>query len=310
MNNLSKTMVSVSVIIPTYNRESVLIDTLNDLLSLPYLADEIIVVDQTRQHQPETDEMLAHWHSAKRIKWFRLEQPSVTRAMNFGARHASGDVLLFLDDDIKPDSQLIRCHAAEYAEPDTSAVAGQVIQSWQTELPADHSSYINGCSDDPDAFLFNSSNKAKIKRFIGANVSFDRNKFLAAGGFDQNFKQVAYRFEAEFAARWIRLGESITYQPKASLAHLKAADGGTRAFGDHQRTLRPSHSVGHYYYMLTVAEQKHRWRRFFWSPLRACVSRFHLSHPWWIPMTFAAEISGMIWAIILRAKGQSLMEIS
>lgn len=301
---------SISVIIPTYNRESVLIDTLRDLLSLPYRADEIIVVDQTKQHQQQTEDMLAKWHSNQQINWLRLAQPSITRAMNHGAMQARSDVLLFLDDDIQPDSQLIANHAIEYAEPGASAVAGQVIQSWQSELPVEHPSFIDGRCDDPDAFMFNSANRMNVQRFMGGNVSFDRKKFLAAGGFDQNFKKVAYRFEAEFAARWIRLGESITYQPKASLKHLKAADGGTRTYGDHQRTLNPSHSVGNYYYMLTVAEQKHRWFRFIWSPFKSCISRFHLTHPWWMPVTFAAEISGMIWAIILRAKGQSLMEIN
>jgi glycosyltransferase involved in cell wall biosynthesis len=41
----------VSLIIPTYNRENALVNTIGDCLSQDFKDLEIIVIDQTKQHQ-------------------------------------------------------------------------------------------------------------------------------------------------------------------------------------------------------------------------------------------------------------------
>ena len=49
--------------------------------------------------------------------------------MNRGLREAKGDIVLFLDDDIIPDKNLVAAHRETHVEhPDTWAVVGQVIQ--------------------------------------------------------------------------------------------------------------------------------------------------------------------------------------
>ena len=298
----------VSIVIPSYNRENVLIDTLKYLLKLSHPALEILLVDQTKQHTKDVSAALQSLSTSNSIVWMRLPAPSITKAMNVGAMAAKGEIILFLDDDIMPCEKLILCHAKEYLNTDTHAVAGQVIQPWEKELATNHSSYRDAHSDDPDAFLFNSVNRENIRRFIGCNVSFRRDSWLGAGGFDENFIRVAYRFEAEFAERFTHHGFTIIYSPEASLHHLKEEKGGTRSYGDHRSTIRPSHSVGRYYYFLTVAKQKNRWWRFTTSPFTSCATKFHLTHPWWIPITLLAEFSGMFWAIAFWIKGPQLIQ--
>lgn len=300
---------SVTVAIPTYKREEVLLSTLRQLLALDYSAHEILVMDQTENHQKQTEKELASLDKKGLIRWCKLSEPSITKAMNFALIEATSEIVLFVDDDVDVTSPLIREHASEYLEENVKAVAGQVIQSWEHALDEDESAFIPGHENDPDCFMFNSAKRVFVKRFIGCNVSMRRDSALSVGGFDENFVKVAYRFEAEFADRFVGSANPIVFQPKASVRHLKVLEGGTRSYGDHLRTIRPSHSVGRYYYLLVALDVHQRIFKIVSSPISSVLTRFHLSHPWWIPLTFFAEIQGLLWALWLRLKGRRLLKI-
>ena len=87
----------VSLIIPTYNREELLIATLECTLRQDCTAYEIILVDQTAQHTPDTDKFLND--HTERIRLICQSPPSLTEARNEGIRQAKGDVIVFIDDD-------------------------------------------------------------------------------------------------------------------------------------------------------------------------------------------------------------------
>ena len=74
----------VSIIIPTYRRDQVLIDTVRDLLALDPPPAEILVLDQTPAHAPDVASVLREWNAAGHIRWLRLPEPSIPRAMNRG----------------------------------------------------------------------------------------------------------------------------------------------------------------------------------------------------------------------------------
>jgi hypothetical protein len=158
-----------------------------------------------------------------------------------------------------------------------------------------------------EAFRFNSTSPAWIEEFMGGNFSIARSRALALGGFDENFVGAAYRFEAEFAARFVRAFGKIHYEPSARLQHLAVASGGTRAHGHHLRTAKPGHSVGAFYYLLRVRPPG--WRMaMFNRPFRAVRTRHHLRRPWWIPLTFFAELRGLALALRLSRSGPRLLE--
>lgn len=302
-----KSLVSVSVVIPTYNREEVLIQTLDELLKLQHKALEILVVDQSERHGESVTERLSSMHDIGDIRWLKLATPSIPKAMNIGALKARGDIVLFVDDDILTRSELILEHAKAYLDSSVHSIAGQVIQSWEEELTPKDGSYLDNNTQDPDAFMFNSANPMPVRRFIGCNISFKRTDLLDIGGFDNNFAKVAYRYEAEAAERFASSGRTMLFEPKASIQHLKEESGGTRSYGNHLRSLNPAHTVGMYYYFLVIKNQHKRWTRFFSSPFASCVTRFHLKHPWYIPITFMSHVSGMAWAVLLKIQGQKLI---
>jgi len=305
----SMSLPKISVAIPTYGREEVLLNTLDQLLMLNHRACEILVIDQTTNHQSETAAALEKLAASGSIVWRRLNKPSIPKAMNYALMVARAEIVLFLDDDIELTSNLVFEHAKEYENPDVVCVAGRVVQPWEHELDVCERARVNARSSDPDAFRFNSERRSDVKRFIGANFSIRRQLALDVGGFDENFVKVAYRFEAEFANRVLRAGLHILFQPTASLIHLKANTGGTRNFGDHLRSIWPAHSVGRYYYLLMVSQAHHRVRRIVFGPLYAVHTRHHLARPWWIPVTLLSELSGVAWALWLFVRGPKYIDL-
>lgn len=288
----------ISIVIPTYRREEILLATLKYLCELKPTPDEIILVDQTRTHQGHVQDKLASIENNGDIRWIRLSVPSIPHAMNVGLQEAKNEIVLFLDDDIIPDKQLIEGHLRAQTEG-YSIVAGQVLQPGERPLSDEGSS----------AFKFCSGKRQLINKLMGGNFSIKRQLAMNLGGFDENFVHVAYRFEAEFADRAIAAGEKILFEPAASINHLKAAKGGTRSFGEHLKTIKSSHAVGAYYYLMISKLVQHRLFQIMIRPFRSVRTKYHLSHPWWIPITLMAEVMGLGWALFLRLRGPRYIEI-
>jgi GT2 family glycosyltransferase len=288
---------AVSIVVPTFGREQVLLDTVAALLELSPPALEVLVIDQTPAHVAETERHLEEWQAGGVVRWLRRAQPSIPGAMNDGLIAARGERVLFVDDDVVPATDLVMRHAEAAVCSGAAIVAGQVLQ------PGDLAEPLVG-----KAFRFSSSAGQSVTEVAGGNFSVDRAFALSIGGFDENFVEVAYRFEAEFCDRASAAGATIWFEPRASLRHLRAGSGGTRAYGDHLRTARPAHAVGEYYYWLTAVDRPDRRRRILTRPWRAIRTRHHLTRPWWIPVTLIAELRGFARARRLARAGRKLLD--
>jgi GT2 family glycosyltransferase len=283
----------ISIIISTYRRDKVLIETITHLLGLDPAPAEILVLDQTEKHQDAAEKTLESLQEEGAIKWVRIARPSIPRAMNVGLCRAKQSLALYLDDDIVPEPGLLEGHLWALERTGTALVAGRVIQPWQEG---------KDFSDD-GPFHFASRQARWVNEFMGCNFSVRREIALRLGGFDERFVRVAYSFEAEFAYRLMRAGHRIFYEPAACLHHLRVSGGGTRVFGDHLRSCSPNHAVGAYYFILRTWLGWQSVMHFFGRPLKAIATRHHLRQPWWIPVTLVAELIGMVWALVLAGQG-------
>ncbi|MCA9314988.1 MAG: glycosyltransferase [Planctomycetes bacterium] len=279
--------------IPTHGREVVLCNTIGALLALKPPPFEIVVVDQTPQHEPATQDALEGWAQGGHITWLRRQPPSIPLAMNEGLLASRGEIVLFVDDDVIPDPELVAAHARSWeaaAAAGVGLVAGRVVQPWDNEESAGSA-----------GFSFAQRAPAWVEHFMGGNFSVRRETALRLGGFDENFQGAAYRFEAEFADRLRRAGYKLCFEPAASLHHLHAGSGGTRAAGHHLRTWKPHHAVGDYYHLMR--SRPPGWvRQMVSRPLRSIRTRHHLRHPWWIVPTLVAETRGWWRAFRLRLR--------
>ena len=289
---------NLTVAIPSYGRNQVLVETIDALLTLDPPIVDLILVDQTPNHDAPTEAALTVWHQEGRLRWLRLQRPSITVAMNVALEQAVGERVLFLDDDIIPDPNLLKAHAMAGQRNPKALLAGRVIQPWHADGPE---------PEDKQPFTFNTLRPRDCLDFIGCNFSLPRNLALSLGGFDNNFVRVAYRYEAEFAFRWRQAGYPVRYEPAALIRHLKTERGGTRSYGEHLATIKPDHAVGRYYYRLCTQSPALALAGSFADLGRSLRTRHHLRQPWWIPVTLLAEIRGLLWALRLHSRGPALL---
>ena len=289
---------NLTVAIPSYGRNQVLVETIEALLCLDPPPHDLLLVDQTPNHDPATEAALRAWQQQGRLRWLRLLRPSITVAMNVALEQALGERVLFLDDDIIPDSHLLKAHVEAGHGTPKALLAGRVIQPWHTDGPE---------PEDKQPFTFNTLLPRECLDFIGCNFSVPRDLALSLGGFDDNFVRVAYRYEAEFAYRWRQAGYPLRYEPKALIRHLKTERGGTRSYGEHLVTIKPDHAVGRYYYRLRTQPFAPALAGSLADLGRSVRTRHHLRHPWWMPLTLLAELRGLFWALRLHSRGPALL---
>lgn len=214
----------ISVIVPTYNRDEPLIKTLESLFRQGYRDFEIIVVDQSDKKFSKKEEFLKK-HSAK-IRYFSFSPPNAAAARNFGAKKAKGEILLFLDDDVECESNLLKSHFKNYEDKKVGAVVGRIVTVGQKEEPERKNV---GRITKWGKFTGGWSSKIKQEIFdaITCNASWRKSVFEEIGGFDENFSG-PIREDSDLAIRTQKAGWKIIFEPEAQLTHLRAESGGFR----------------------------------------------------------------------------------
>jgi len=99
---------SLSIVIPTKNRNSDLLECVESIISQDVLPEEIVIVDQS--NSSGAGKLLKNILSRTSVKLNYLYNPeilSASHARNEGVKRCSGDVILFLDDDVILDRKCI-----------------------------------------------------------------------------------------------------------------------------------------------------------------------------------------------------------
>src|SRR5262245_21063805 len=112
--------VLITVAIPTYGRDQVLVDTIRHVLALVPPPAEVIVLDQSKTHLPEVVRTLSDWHRSAVIRWLHLPEPSIPHALNRGLIEATYEIVLFLDDDVIPEPGLLEAHACAHKQTNSN----------------------------------------------------------------------------------------------------------------------------------------------------------------------------------------------
>ena len=99
-------MIFFSIIIPTYNRSKLLIDTVNSVLTQNYPHFEVIIVDDGSTDN--TKEVVHNKYADEsRVRYFYKQNEERGAARNFGVKQTKGDYALFFDsDDFMHDNHL------------------------------------------------------------------------------------------------------------------------------------------------------------------------------------------------------------
>lgn len=223
----------VSLVIPTYNRELDLVKCLECALTQDYKILEIILVDQTKKHNDETEDFL-RTHSAQ-IKWLRPNFASVTKARNEGVRQSTGEIIVMIDDDTTFTNDFISQHVKAHEKYDI--VQGRVVE--EDSKINTHPTWVNRW------LKFSGGNNCLRDGFAnsitGCNFSFKRSLYDKIGPFDERFQGVAIHEDGDFGHRAWKAGYQIFYSSKAMLFHHKAMTGGVETGLERDYFFKPAY---------------------------------------------------------------------
>ena len=115
----------LSVIIPVYNEEDVIIDCLKSLSNQIYKDFEIIVVDDGSTDNSK--------FKSQNLKILTQNHKGPGAARNLGAKHAKGDILVFVDADMTFDSKFLQelIEPILYAKAKGTFSKNEYVSNWR-----------------------------------------------------------------------------------------------------------------------------------------------------------------------------------
>lgn len=202
----------VSVVIPTHNRRDLLLKVLAALnrQDHPCNSMEVIVVaDDCQDGSAEAVEGFAKEASYK-LKVCSHAARSAAISRNLGARLASGELLIFLDDDILAIPGFIRAHVA-------ARRSWRVVIGYSKPVLPEKPTFwgYNARLWWEDAFRLMGSRgyRFSYRDLFSGNLSLPANVFWEAGGFDESIKGRLEDYELGY--RLIELGVEFHFEPEA-----------------------------------------------------------------------------------------------
>jgi GT2 family glycosyltransferase len=268
---LAANVPAISVIVPTYGREEPLRDTLKDVLAQDYPDFEVIVVDQTPTHEPETEACLQQLADAGNIQWLRVDWASLPGARNYAIERSRGEILLFIDDDVQLPAGYLSAHARNYQDnPKIGAVAGRVFDRMKL---SDSGGGLTIATLPPEAMdpgiawyhidLVHTTQPQQVLSARGCNMSFRREVFEQHGlRFDERFRGSAVREESDFCLRFRQTGYIIWYDPQAALVHLGEETGGCHDISTRSLQYQVTFYHNHFFMGLKNLTPTQCWRFF------------------------------------------------
>lgn len=189
----------VSIIIP-YTRANLVEAVLAQLIRQTYPIEltEIIVVGE------HSNRLTYKWPVTAVETAARL-YPGIAR--NVGAKVATGQYLLFLDDDCEPAFDWIEQNIRELQRPEVGAVGGQITGK--------STAFFARCVDF-SSFAFCQVNKRMEIQICSASMGVRRQTYIEAQGFNETLRTCE---DIDFCYRLIKLGYKTIYQPAIKVLH-------------------------------------------------------------------------------------------
>lgn len=299
---ISVSTVQLSIVVCTWNREQIFLQTLNQIIGNASPNDEIIVVDQTANPQPDTVSKLTDLQKAGKIRWLKQDTPNLPAARNRGIKASRNPVVAFIDDDVYLAQGFFNNLREIYGDPAIIASVGQVIPEHQHAVDAPPGMTV--LDMEP-----RSNQPGEVHWFYGCNFNVRREIAMSVGGLDENYYGGAFREESDFALRISTQfpHRRIVFNPRASLVHIHADHGGVRGVKSHLSPYQLSHSFCAWYFVLNPALTFGMRVRLARIQLRSAIWNRHLmAHPHLIPLILVRELISGCKALARRLRGPTL----
>jgi len=223
----------VSVLIPTIRRYPYLRTLLSQLREQTIIPHEIIVVDQTPQSERDLD--LPKDFGDLPVRWIYLDQAGQCSSRNKGLKKASGDFILFVDDDDEVPPDLIERHLENLFLYQCSVSSGVALEPGQKELPED--------------FRF-----LRLSDVFPTNNTMIRKGILEKSGLFDLAYDHGQRADHDLGMRLYLAGEMMVLDPSICVLHHHAPMGGLREHKARVDTYAKSRTSVSHFSLLTVSD--------------------------------------------------------
>lgn len=207
----------VSVIIPTYNGVHKLPHILKYLELQNELPDETLIVidgstDGTESYLKNTEIKLPE------LKVITQANGGRAKVRNRGAREASGDLLIFFDDDMLPEAECIAIHKQHHHLHQNSILTGAQIDVCTAEIKdiRKYKSFLTRKWAEPIKAFAQKPIPEKDTFITAANFSVSKVVFESMNGFDERLTDAE---DYDLAVRAVEKGVSLYYNHEAFAWH-------------------------------------------------------------------------------------------
>jgi len=244
----------LTIIIPTYKREHVLCNTINSVLqniedsSLSENEVELLIIDQTSEHISEVADFLREISKRNNVHYILELMPNLPNARNVGIQQSSGDIILFLDDDVDLYNGFLDCLINCYDNSIISSVVGGVTLVNQSDgnILLQNNNWLKkiirtfffktighgrAFSISSLGFILSetdSQHEGWVDAGRGCNMSFRRVVFDKVNLFDTSYRGNALREETDLFCRMKKAGLRVWYCPSMRVNHIMSNTGGCR----------------------------------------------------------------------------------
>jgi GT2 family glycosyltransferase len=213
----------VSVVVCVANAETTIRECLAGLARLEYPDFEVLVVDDGSR-----DATLAIAREVARGTGFRVISSSrrgLAAARNKGLRHATGEIVAYIDGDAHPDPQWLTYLAATFREAEVAGAGGP-------NLPPPDGDATEACvARAPGGPVHVLLSDREAEHIPGCNMAFRRSALEAIGGFDPRFETAGD--DVDVCWRLQERGWTLGFSPAAVVWHRPRAS--VRAYWRQQK---------------------------------------------------------------------------
>lgn len=211
---------AVTVLIPTLDRYPWLETVLRQIRDQTVVPRQVVVVDQTNPERRD-EEVIARFADLP-LTVLYLDAPGQSSARNAGLAVATGDAVLFIDDDDEIPADLVERHLATL----TSGADASCGVAYEPVMPRNSA---EGPLRVSDVFPTN-------------NTLLRRDALAGSGGFDLAYDH-GIRADHDLGMRLYLSGAGLLLDPRNEVLHHRAPSGGLREFGGRVTTHRGSRTT-------------------------------------------------------------------
>ena len=238
MNIVKKSMIDMSIIISTYNRSENIKQTISSILNQKVNPLEIIIIDDStnnliKQYINKLKKKIENRNII--LKYFKkpLKDRGLTKSRNLGIKKSSGNILLFLDDDIILFPNYLEEIMHIYSQKENiNGVQGIIINNTVSENSNIIIQQIRKCfylthwqsqsmkvlPSFEGTYPINIRGQIETQWFTGCNQSYKR-KIFQNEIFDEKLIGYGYKEDLDFSYRISKKFGNLIITSKAKLIH-------------------------------------------------------------------------------------------